>query len=582
MFNENTEQSDKRVKLKESIQDDKIDNHPDFDRLCKSMTEEFHQLNEDRSELRYKIIKKVDDVIHLPINMDRLLWTSRERFSIKIRDKSDLTPDYVISKTKELLKDGINVYQEPRLKSSDLFRKANFDATRLIKIYLRYHLASKNIIENQRLTKESFDWLIAEIQSRFERALVHPGEMVGSIGAQSMGEPATQMTLNTFHLAGVASKNVTLGVPRLKEVINVASTIKTPSLQIYLEDKYCEDENTATSVGNYIEHTTLSQLASSSSIYYDPDPKNTIISADEALLNFHNTYFAQDDEDQNEISPWIFRFELDSDKMLVRAMEIEDIERILLDAFPDINGIVRHGKLDNVQKLVMRVRFPDPGDAAEEEKGAPMLLKDLEKFMLNDLTLKGFPEITKFTFSKERKAMESIFDPETGKQEDKVGQFLIETDGLGLKKVLAVDKVDYTRSSSNSVREILTVLGVEAARQSLIHELRFVLGSYDIYVNYRHLSTLCDIMTNKGVLTSITRHGINRVDSGALRKCSFEETVEILLEASFHAEVDPLSGITENIIMGQFAPYGTGSFDLMADTDMMKEANDLGNDIAPA
>jgi len=94
------------------------------------------------------------------------------------------------------------------------------------------------------------------------------------------------------------------------------------------------------------------------------------------------------------------------------------------------------------------------------------------------------------------------------------------------------------------------VLGIEAARLILIHELRFVLGSYDIYVNYRHLSTLCDVMTNRGILTAITRHGINRVDSGALRKCSFEETVEILLEASQHAEVDPLSGVTENIIFG--------------------------------
>ena len=77
------------------------------------------------------------------------------------------------------------------------------------------------------------------------------------------------------------------------------------------------------------------------------------------------------------------------------------------------------------------------------------------------------------------------------------------------------------------------------------------------------LSLLCDIMTTRGILTPITRHGINRVDSGALRKCSFEETVEILLEAAFHAEVDPLCGVTENIIMGQLAPYGTGSFDIM-------------------
>ena len=136
---------------------------------------------------------------------------------------------------------------------------------------------------------------------------------------------------------------------------------------------------------------------------------------------------------------------------------------------------------------------------------------------------------------------------------------------------MAVEKVDHTRTRSNSVREVLTVLGVEAARQSLLHELGSVLGAYGIYVNYRHRSTLCDIMTTRGILTPITRHGINRVDSGALRKCSFEETVEILLEASFHAEVDPLCGVTENIIMGQLAPYGTGCFDLMMDTDMLKD-----------
>jgi DNA-directed RNA polymerase II subunit RPB1 len=103
----------------------------------------------------------------------------------------------------------------------------------------------------------------------------------------------------------------------------------------------------------------------------------------------------------------------------------------------------------------------------------------------------------------------------------------------------------------------------------LINELRFVLSSYGIYVNYRHLATLCDIMTNRGILTSITRHGINRVDTGPLRKCSFEETVEILLEAAVFSEIDPLKGITENIIMGQLAPYGTGSFGIVIDKEVL-------------
>ena len=103
-----------------------------------------------------------------------------------------------------------------------------------------------------------------------------------------------------------------------------------------------------------------------------------------------------------------------------------------------------------------------------------------------------------------------------------------------------------------------------------------MLGSYGIYVNYRHMATLTDVMTQRGTLMSIARHGINRIDSGALRKCSFEETVEILLEAAVHSEDDQLSGITENIIMGQLAPCGTGSFELAIDTKMIsKEAQNM-------
>jgi len=129
--------------------------------------------------------------------------------------------------------------------------------------------------------------------------------------------------------------------------------------------------------------------------------------------------------------------------------------------------------------------------------------------------------------------------------------------------------IDATRTISNDIIEIRQILGTEAARQALLNEIRNVLGFYGIYINYRHLATLVDVMTQKGRLTSITRHGINRLDSGPLRKSSFEETVEILLEASLHNERDSLSGVTENIILGQLAPIGTGSFDVIMDAKML-------------
>jgi DNA-directed RNA polymerase II subunit RPB1 len=108
--------------------------------------------------------------------------------------------------------------------------------------------------------------------------------MVGSIGAQSMGEPATQMTLNTFHSAGISSKNVTLGVPRLKEVINIAKAIKTPSLKVFLQKHLMKDDKEAMKIGAYIKYQNLSHLVDNSGIYYDPDPENTIIEDDEELI----------------------------------------------------------------------------------------------------------------------------------------------------------------------------------------------------------------------------------------------------------------------------------------------------------
>lgn len=403
--------------------------------------------------------------------------------------------------------------------------------------------------------------------------------MVGSIGAQSMGEPATQMTLNTFHMAGVASKNVTLGVPRLKEVINVAKTIKTPSLRIILQEQYRKAKDIVSEVGDGIEYTTLGDVVASSAIYYDPDPETTIIEADVPLVERQRELAMAMPDDEGaagpaQPSPWLIRFALDArkldakDKHLTSARVEEAIHEI-----PHLGEeihIVRHLDHEALEKRVLRLRVPlfPP----EEEKTVPMLLRDVESQLLNQLPLKGISGITKVSYSKEAaQSTHLYYDKVTGEEKKDEANWIIETDGVALKEVLAVDKVDHVLTSSNDVIEILTTLGVEAARQSLIAELRLVLGSYGIYVNYRHLATLCDIMTTRGILTAITRHGINRVDSGALRKCSFEETVEILLEASFHAEVDPLSGVTENIIMGQLAPYGTGSFDLIMDRNALGE-----------
>lgn len=148
----------------------------------------------------------------------------------------------------------------------------------------------------------------------------------------------------------------------------------------------------------------------------------------------------------------------------------------------------------------------------------------------------------------------------------------LDTEGINLLQVLAFNDVDHTRTTSNHVIEIINDLGIEAARKALLREMRAVIEFDGSYVNYRHLSNLCDVMTSRGHLMAITRHGINRNETGPLAQCSFEETVDILYRAATFAENDPMAGVSENIMMGQLCPLGTGAFDLLLNEEMLEQA----------
>jgi len=155
----------------------------------------------------------------------------------------------------------------------------------------------------------------------------------------------------------------------------------------------------------------------------------------------------------------------------------------------------------------------------------------------------------------------------TGKEKE----WVLETDGVNLKTVMCIDGVDFRRTYSNSCVEIFNVLGIEAARAAIMKELRGVIEFDGSYVNYRHLALLCDLMTHRGTLMAITRHGINRADTAALMRCSFEETVEILMEAAAVGEKDDCHGIAENVMFGQMAPMGTGAFEVALNIDMLND-----------
>ncbi|KAF8123520.1 DNA-directed RNA polymerase II [Boletus edulis] len=380
--------------------------------------------------------------------------------------------------------------------------------------------------------------------------------MCGTLTAQSIGEPATQMTLNTFHYAGVSSKNVTLGVLRLKEIINVATNIKTPSLSVYLVPELAESSTLAKNVEQELAYTSL----------------RTVTAAIEIDSVFVESFFTiPDDEIESKLHlqfPWLLRLVLDRARMIDRKLTMVYVASQIVESFKTDLFVI--WSEDNSEKLIIQCHVLGGADKDEDGMGAveeDIFLRQLENTMLNSVNLRGVPSIRRVFLQEHDK----VFHNEEGSIKAKK-EWMLETDGVNLKTVMTIDGVNFTQTYSNSCVEAFNVLGIEAACAAIMRELRGVIEFDGSYVNYRHLALLCDLMTHRGTLMAITRHSINHADTGALMQCSFEETVEILMEAAAVGEKDDCHGIVENMMFGQLAPMGTGAFDVALDINILKDA----------
>lgn len=522
------------------------------------LDEEFRQLCEDRETLRKEIYPDGSPGHFLPVNIQRIVLNSQQIFHIDHRVPSDLDPVYLNKKRSELLESLVVVRGK-----DELSQRLQHNATLLFSILVRSHLATRRVLEEYHLNQEAFDWVIGEVGQIFNRSIVDAAEMVGTLAAQSIGEPATQMTLNTFHYAGVASKSVTGGVPRLKEIINVAVNIRTPALAVYLDHEYSRTESDAHQIMRKLTYTRLRDITASVEIFYDPKLDSTDIEEDQ---DFVDAFFAIPDEDiRLELhSPWLLRLELDRAKVLEGGYEMAEIVNAIANTVGK-DVFVIHSE-DNAPKLIIRLRVVAEKEDEELLGDEDMFLKRIEGTLLDQVELGGITGIQRVFISEGKQVVLS----QQGEY-DQEREWFLETDGINLKEVLAVEGVDPVRTYSNNCYEIYQTLGIEAARNALFKELNGVIEMGGSYVNYRHLALLCDLMCNKGQLMSITRHGINRTDAGALSRSSFEETVEILLEAAAVGDIDDCRGVAENVLLGQMAPMGTGAFDVALDMDMLKD-----------
>ncbi|KAI0007643.1 beta and beta-prime subunits of DNA dependent RNA-polymerase [Xylariaceae sp. FL0662B] len=525
---------------------------------------EYETICKDREFLRglKGRVEKLEDAFQLPLNVGRLIESSKKLLKVDDTKRSNLTPQDVIPVVKSLL-DRMVVVRG----SDDVSREADENASLLFKALLRSRLSFKHLAVHHRLDKLSFRHIIGELETRWSRSMVNPGEMVGVLAAQSIGEPATQMTLNTFHFTGISSKNITLGVPRLKEILNVASNIKTPSMMVYLDGSASQEQ--AKRLRSVVEHTNLRSVTAVTEIYYDPDIESTTIPEDK---DFVEAYYMIPDDSHAPIdrqSRWLLRFVLDRQKMLDKGLTVEDVTARLQEDYSNDLAVICSD--NNADHQIIRIRaMPEDKDDTDKAIEDDVMLKRLADHLLEHLTLRGVKGIERAFLNKGTKIAEDKSGALIQSKDDPLcEEWYLDTQGTALREVLSVPGVDNTRTITNDLWQTVDVFGIEAARGALLNELRRVLAFDGSYVNERHLALLVDVMTYRGSIAAVTRHGINRADTGALMRCSFEETVEILLEAAATGELDDCRGISENIMLGQLAPMGTGHFNVYLDPKML-------------
>ncbi len=472
------------------------------------------------------------DVLQAPVHLKRLV----DRYSNPYATKTDLTPEHVVGSIGQFIKE--------------------FPGNHVMHCLLRFYLAPKKAIVVHRLSQALFDELMRDIRFRYIKSQVHAGEMVGVLAAQSIGEPTTQLTLNTFHSAGTAKANATSGVPRINELLDATTNPKRPSNTLYLQPSLQSSQNEAIAIMKQIQKTTLRDITKSVKIFYDPYPlsTSTVLDEDRELLQRYEEFSLTTDQPCE--STWIMRLELVPLEIAMR--DVLDLTKIqaMLESNPALKIVqCRFGDKAGASgwNIVFRIAF-DPALVKN-----PLQLRFLEDKVL-DTVLTGVDGIGRVHLRSVKN--EIVYDAEIGGYKP-VDQYVLDVEGTNLYELASKPGVDATRITSNDIHEILDVFGIEAARMVLFEEINEVFSTER--VNYHHLAVLVDTMTSSGRIIPVNRFGMKKNETGVLAKSSFEETSKIMFEAATWADRDSMRGVSANIMFGQKPPCGTGFVDILID-----------------
>jgi len=545
----------------------KISNVKDFNRKYLDKLEQYR--NEMR-QIQMKALmnfKTMEEKFMLPENLFRLT----QDYSNKT-ECLDLKPQDILDSINEFLESPDIRLLQIANKGNERFIKDDRSLKFILEVALHEYLSPNKCIFDYGLNKEKLTKIWADIKTHFIKSIAEPGEMVGILAAQSIGEPTTQLNLNTKHFAGVASKSGAVsGVPRILELLSLSKDIKTPQIMVYFNNEIRSDKNAVNRIASYFKFLSIKNLIDSASIYYDVGTEK-ILKND----NVSTPFFVNNQKAELTSLPFVFRIKLNLEKMLDKETTLLDLKTKFISYwyknFTNIKTMKKNDK--DIFNKISRCAILSNSTADKEQiihirfsmsSFNYQILVDFLNIVLNDITLKGIDGIRDINMEEQRVIN---FDESTG--EIKVEkEFIVTTTGINLEKIKYMKGINNTRTRVNDIYTVYRNYGIEGTRQILIKEYMDVLGDK---LNQTHLSLLVDMMTHNGDITSIDRHGLTKLDSDPFAKASFEQTMDHFVNASIFNERDTMKSISSNVMLGKVIPGGTGAFDLYLDTGKLENS----------
>ena len=466
-------------------------------------------------------------------NEDKIVFLPRLWELIKCNNKNKkedkiLSPDEIKKSVEEhIINAPVNKFELSQIFVDEIKEFFNTKIKTIEESLNNFGYMKRKVINNIcSISKFELDEFFKELWIKYTKAKVNPGEAVGAVAGQSIGEPATQMTLKTFHFAGVASMNITSGIPRIKEIINYTQKISTPVIYAKLVQE--DDITAAKIVKGRIEKIKLNRVCKYIKEIISPEGCYIKIKLDRDYINSSHL----------EIS-------------------IQKVREALLLNKKKLNLKLRenHIIIKNENKLII---YPPETDRNYLYFSLEVMMKNLPEIIIS-----GISTVNRIVINK---------------KDNDEKKYMLAIEGTGLLDIMKTDGVDYKHCTSNNINEILNTLGIEASRSSIIYELNYTFAGHSIHVDQRHLGLISDLMTFKGTVLGFQRFSMIKMKDSVFLNSSFERTTDVLFDAAINSKTEKLSGVSESIITGKTAKIGTGVFQLLMDKkEFNEEINNLNN-----